>query len=715
MSALPAERARVGLIGCGIIAKAYAEGAVAFDSFSVEACADSDAERAEALAAGHGLEVMSVEGLISSPEIDVILNLTPPTVHAAVVGGALEAGKHVYTEKPLTTSLPVAQELVASADRLGLRIGCAPDTFLSSAYEAARALITRGDIGEPLGATATMLVGGPDNWHPNADFFYRAGGGPMLDLAPYYLTAIASLLGPFASATGFATTPTPERTLGVGPRKGEKFTVDVPTHVAAALRLESGALATLTVSFESRGRYDSRMTVHGTEGALSLPDANQFDGDLAVFERSRRMGGRSVRVTRGAGDARLRSARDARSSSREAAAPCVGRARPARARDGDGGAPLGGRRSHDRCRFAIHVDVGPLRSPRRPSPPRWAPRCSFCRAAPTPTSSTGSCPTRAPLPSSAMRRSSTRGAWRRARPARGGQPTRHAARARCSPETATSRRCRSPSKAARPASRSTAAKASSFATAACRRPHGSSMRARTERSAAGRPSCRTAGRTSPSSPSTMAPRARSSAASRSRRSRTGRSASTQRISTTTASSSSTAVGTAIVRRGAFVDPAIPSWYSPFGIQVVGARVFVTYASPAPVNGNDSPKGGYVDEFDLDGRLVSRVDALGPLERALGPGARAGRVRAVRRRSLGRQLRQRQDQCVRAPRAYLVARRSAARSRRQAAEGRRRLGHRLRQRRHGRAEGHPLLRRGPHRWRGASEIAVHGLFGSISAD
>jgi predicted dehydrogenase len=283
MSAAPAERARVGLIGCGIIAKAYAEGAVAFDSFSVEACADSDAERAEALAAGHGLEVMSVEGLISSSEIDVILNLTPPAVHAAVVGGALEAGKHVYTEKPLTTSLPIAQELVASADRLGLRIGCAPDTFLSSAYEAARALIKRGDIGEPLGATATMLVGGPDNWHPNADFFYRAGGGPMLDLAPYYLTAIASLLGPFASAVGFATTPTPERTLGVGPRKGEKFTVDVPTHVAAALRLESGALATLTVSFESRGRYDSRMTVHGTEGALSLPDANQFDGDLAVF------------------------------------------------------------------------------------------------------------------------------------------------------------------------------------------------------------------------------------------------------------------------------------------------------------------------------------------------------------------------------------------------------------------------------------------------
>jgi predicted dehydrogenase len=275
--------ARVGLVGCGVIAKTYAEGALAFDSFSVAACADADATRAESLASEHGLEVMSVDGLIASGEIDVVLNLTPPDAHAAVLGGALEAGKHVYTEKPLTTSVDAAHELLASAGRHGLRIGCAPDTFLGTAYETAREVIARGDIGEPLGATAAMLVGGADTWHPNADFFFRAGGGPMLDLGPYYLTAIASLLGPFAAATGFAETPTPERVLAVGPRAGERFTVDVPTYVAAALRLESGALATLTVSFESRGQYDSRLTVHGTEGALSLPDANQFDGELRVF------------------------------------------------------------------------------------------------------------------------------------------------------------------------------------------------------------------------------------------------------------------------------------------------------------------------------------------------------------------------------------------------------------------------------------------------
>jgi predicted dehydrogenase len=275
-------RARVGLVGCGVIATRYVEGAPAFGTLSVVACADMDGDRATALASSHDLQVLAVDELIASNEIDVVLNLTPPAAHAAVVGGALAAGKHVYTEKPLTTSIAEGRELVDTAARLGLRIGCAPDTFLGSAYEAARELIARGDIGEPLGATASMLVGGADTWHPNADFFFRAGGGPMLDIAPYYLTAIASLLGPFASVTGFAETPTPERTLAVGPRAGERFTVDVPTYVVSALRLASGALATLTVSFESRGQYDSHMTVHGTEGALLLPDANQFEGELRV-------------------------------------------------------------------------------------------------------------------------------------------------------------------------------------------------------------------------------------------------------------------------------------------------------------------------------------------------------------------------------------------------------------------------------------------------
>jgi predicted dehydrogenase len=273
---------RVGVVGCGIVAKVYVEGSTAFDSFDVVACADLDVESAEAFAELHRLKASTVDELIADPSIEVVLNLTPPAAHAPVMRAALEAGKHVYTEKPITTTVAEGRELLAEADRRGLRIGCAPDTFLGAAYEAARELIANGEIGSPLAATATFLVGGPDSWHPNADFFYRAGGGPMLDIAPYYLTAIASLLGPYRAALGLATTPTPERRFGVGPRAGEAFTVDVPTHAVAALQLESGALATVTVSFEAFGQYSSGLVVHGSGGSLELPDANAFGGAVRI-------------------------------------------------------------------------------------------------------------------------------------------------------------------------------------------------------------------------------------------------------------------------------------------------------------------------------------------------------------------------------------------------------------------------------------------------
>ena len=274
--------ARVGVVGCGIIAKAYVEGSAAFDSFDVVSCADLDTECAEVFADVHRLRAAGVDELIADPSIDVVLNLTPPAAHAAVVRAALEAGKHVYTEKPLTTTVEDGRELLAEADRRGLRIGSAPDTFLGAAYETARELIAQGVIGAPLNATATFLVGGPDDWHPNADVFYRVGAGPMLDLAPYYLTAIAALLGPYRAAVGLATTPTPERRFGVGPRAGDSFTVDVPTHAVAALQLESGVLATLTVSFEAFGQYISGLVVHGSGGSLELPDANAFGGPIRL-------------------------------------------------------------------------------------------------------------------------------------------------------------------------------------------------------------------------------------------------------------------------------------------------------------------------------------------------------------------------------------------------------------------------------------------------
>lgn len=272
----------VGLLGCGIIAHHYVEGAVGFPSFEVVACADADEQTGRAFAEKHKLPFSPVDVLIADPDIDVVLNLTPPAAHAALVAATLDAGKHAYTEKPLAISVDAGRALLTQSLESGMRIGCAPDTFLGAAYETARQAIARGDIGVPVGATATMLTGGPEGWHPNADFFYRQGGGPLLDIGPYYLTAMVALLGRVEAASGFASTPTLERVLEIGPRAGERFGSEVPTHVAAALRFASGALGTLTVSFEARGRYESALVVHGTEGTLSLPDANAFGGEVRI-------------------------------------------------------------------------------------------------------------------------------------------------------------------------------------------------------------------------------------------------------------------------------------------------------------------------------------------------------------------------------------------------------------------------------------------------
>jgi predicted dehydrogenase len=276
------EPMRVGVIGCGIIAKRYVEDSVAYDTWRPVACADLDPGITEAFAKAHRLRPATVEELVADPEVELVLNLTPPNAHAALIRSSLQAGKHVYTEKPLATSVADGRKLVAEAERLGLRLGCAPDTFLGSAYETGRKLIEEGELGQPLGAAATMLVGGADAWHPNADFFFRPGGGPLLDIAPYYLTAIVSLLGPIASVAGFVTTPTPERTIATGPRAGETITVEVPTHTAFVLRLERDGLVTMTVSFEAQAQYVSGLQVYGTEATLVLPDANAFGGEVSL-------------------------------------------------------------------------------------------------------------------------------------------------------------------------------------------------------------------------------------------------------------------------------------------------------------------------------------------------------------------------------------------------------------------------------------------------
>jgi predicted dehydrogenase len=273
---------RVGVVGCGVISRQYAENAKAFDSFELGACADLDESQALALAEAHDLQVASVEELIGDPAIDVVLNLTPPAAHVDVIRACLAAGKHVYTEKPLATETADAAQLLAEASRLGLRIACAPDTFLGSAYQAGRALLDGGSIGEPLSVSAAMLVGGQEVWHPNPDIFFADGAGPLLDMGPYYLTAIVSLLGPVARVAGFASTRTHERTIEIGPRTGERFGVATPSHTAATIELESGVTANLVASFEAKGQYVCDLEIHGTEGVISLPDPNGFDGPVRM-------------------------------------------------------------------------------------------------------------------------------------------------------------------------------------------------------------------------------------------------------------------------------------------------------------------------------------------------------------------------------------------------------------------------------------------------
>ena len=295
--------AQVGIIGCGVISRAYAANASAFDSFEIGACADLEASRSEEIGAEFSLRPLTVEELLRSDSIDVVLNLTPPASHASVTRAALEAGKHVYSEKPLAIAATEAEELCALAESEGLRLACAPDIFLGSAYQKARSLLDDGAIGEPLAISAAMLAGGQEVWHPDPDIFYRDGAGPLLDMGPYYVTAIVSLLGPVRRVAGFASTLVEERTIKVGPRRGERFTAETPTHITSMLELQGAVTATLVATFEAPGHYASTMLVHGSDGELALPDPNGFAGPVRI-RRGRGTWEGVPFTSRGAADAR---------------------------------------------------------------------------------------------------------------------------------------------------------------------------------------------------------------------------------------------------------------------------------------------------------------------------------------------------------------------------------------------------------------------------
>jgi predicted dehydrogenase len=277
--------ARVGIVGCGNVTDLYLPGVARFPSIELAACADLDPAKAADLSARGGFPAMAVDALLAEPSIEVILVLTPPAAHAAVTRAAIAAGKHVYSEKPLATSREDAAGILAEAERAGVRVGAAPDTFLGGGLQTARALIDEGAIGTPTAASASVAHTAPERWHPNPGIFYAAGGGPLLDVGPYDIAALVSLLGPIRRVAAVGRGLGSERTIATGTRAGQTVTAAVPTTVIGSLEFASGAVGGLTASFDLVASDMPHLEVHGTDGSLRLGDPNTFDG--AVRYRAR--------------------------------------------------------------------------------------------------------------------------------------------------------------------------------------------------------------------------------------------------------------------------------------------------------------------------------------------------------------------------------------------------------------------------------------------
>jgi predicted dehydrogenase len=275
---------RVGVVGAGNISGQYSASLARLPQLQVVAVCDLQPERAAALAAQHeGARAVDPAQLLAADDVDLVLVLSLPESHAGLAHDALAAGKHAYVEKPLATSVAEGREVVKAAAEAGLRLGCAPDTVLGTGIQTARAVVDAGRVGTPHSATAFMTTPGHERWHPAPEFYYRPGGGPLLDMGPYYLTSLVQLLGPVVRVTGAAARPSSTRTIGSGPRAGESFPVSVDSTVTGILEHASGALSTLIMSFDTWAARLPRIEVHGTRGSLSVPDPNVFAGPVELY------------------------------------------------------------------------------------------------------------------------------------------------------------------------------------------------------------------------------------------------------------------------------------------------------------------------------------------------------------------------------------------------------------------------------------------------
>jgi predicted dehydrogenase len=275
----------VGVIGAGVISSQYLDNLTVFPDLEVLFVADIDLDRAKAQAATYRVPGSgTVDELLAIPEIEIVVNLTLPATHVEVAERVLAAGKHVWTEKPFALDRESGRRLLDDAKQRGLRVATAPDTFLGAGLQTALRLIDVGQIGTPLTALALMQSPGPDSWHPNPEFLFQTGGGPLFDIGPYYLTTLVQTFGPARKVTAAASTARPVRTIGSGPRAGTEFDVTVPSHHSALIEFESGASAQVIFSFESHRQRTGFVEVSGTTATLEFPDPNNFDGSSTVFD-----------------------------------------------------------------------------------------------------------------------------------------------------------------------------------------------------------------------------------------------------------------------------------------------------------------------------------------------------------------------------------------------------------------------------------------------
>ena len=272
----------IGIIGCGNISTAYLKLAPLFKGLEVRAVADINMDAATARAAEFNVKAQSVDDLLANPALDIVINLTIPDAHYPITKRILEAGKHAYSEKPLVLTLEQGTTLRDLAKAKGLSVGCAPDTFLGGAHQQARAILDEGTIGEITTGNAAIQAHGPESWHPSPEFFYQPGAGPVMDMGPYYIATLINLLGPVKRVGALTSSAEPERTIGSGPRQGQKIKVNTPSNIQALLEFHSGATISFSASWDVWHHKRNHFELYGTKGTLYVPDPNFFGGTVEV-------------------------------------------------------------------------------------------------------------------------------------------------------------------------------------------------------------------------------------------------------------------------------------------------------------------------------------------------------------------------------------------------------------------------------------------------